>query len=138
MIFKKLKEHAVIPQRATKKSAGYDLVSPVEVIIPAHGRTIVPLDITAMMEDNEYLAVVPRSGLALKRGITVLNTPGTVDADYYPGNIGVILYNTTNEDVILEAGERIAQGIVCVYGLVENDEPKDQDRKGGFGSTGRS
>ena len=137
MKFEKLNEEAIMPQRATKQSAGYDLATPVEVTIPAHCRVLVPTHITAMMMPDEYLAIVPRSGLALKKGITVLNTPGTIDADYFPGDIGVILYNTTDEDVTLEKNERIAQAIVLKYGLIDNDEPKDADRQGGFGSTGR-
>ena len=137
MRFEKLVEEAIMPQRATKQSAGYDLATPTQVDIPAHGRVLVPLHITAMMMPDEYLAIVPRSGLALKKGITVLNTPGTIDADYFPGDIGVILYNTTDEEVVLEKGERIAQAIVHKYGIVDNDEPKTDKRKGGFGSTGR-
>lgn len=138
MRFEKLNEEAIIPQRATKQSAGYDLATPVETIVPAHSRVLIPTHITAMMMPDEYLAIVPRSGLALKKGLTVLNTPGTIDADYFPGDIGVILFNTTDKDVILEQGERIAQAIVLKYGLVDNDEPKDTTRNGGFGSTGRS
>lgn len=138
MKFEKLDEDAIMPQRATKQSAGYDLSTPVEVTIPANSRVLVPTHITAKMSPDEYLAIVPRSGLALKKGITVLNTPGTVDADYYPGDIGVILYNTTSEDITLEQGERIAQAIVSTYYIVDNDKPKDVERNGGFGSTGRS
>lgn len=137
MRFEKLQEDAIMPQRATAQSAGYDLTTPTEVTIPAHGVTLVSTHLTAMMMPDEYLAIVPRSGLALKKGITVLNTPGTIDADYFPGDIGVILYNVSNEDVILDAGERIAQAIVSKYGLVDNDQPKNTERKGGFGSTGR-
>ena len=138
MRFEKLVDEAIMPQRATAQSAGYDLATPAQVEIPAHTRVLVPLHITAMMMPDEYLAIVPRSGLALKKGITVLNTPGAVDADYFPGDIGVILYNTSDEDVMLEKGERIAQAIVHNYGIVDNDEPKATERKGGFGSTGRS
>jgi dUTP pyrophosphatase len=138
MRFEKLVEEAIMPQRATAQSAGYDLATPAQVFVPAHGRILVKTHITAMMMPDEYLAIVPRSGLALKKGITVLNTPGTIDADYFPGDIGVILYNTTDEEVVLEKGERIAQAIVHKYGLVDDDTPKDTKRTGGFGSTGRS
>ena len=88
------------------------------------------------MNSNEYLAIVPRSGLALKKGITVLNTPGTVDSDYYPNEIGVILYNTSNEIFEIKKGDRIAQAILHEYKTMEIDLVKDIERGGGFGSTG--
>lgn len=62
---------------------------------------------------------------------------GIVDADYYPNEIGVILYNTTNEDIIVEEGSRIAQAILCEYKTMDNDNVKNEDRTSGFGSTGR-
>lgn len=126
-----------LPRRSTISSAGYDLVTPIGVVIPAHTRVLVPTGVTCKMASYEYLQIVPRSGLALKKGITVLNTPGTVDADYYPNSIGVILYNTSNEDVVLEKGERIAQAILQTYGRMEDDDPVEKERAGGFGSTGR-
>lgn len=131
-------KNIVIPKRATTKSAGYDLVSPVHMVIPAHGRALVPTGITCKMVSHEYLQIVPRSGLALKKGITVLNTPGTVDSDYYPNEIGVILYNTSDEDFEVNIGDRIAQAILQIYGRVEDDSPFEKKRDGGFGSTGRS
>lgn len=130
------KEDIKIPTRSTKTSAGYDLVSPVEMLLPAHSRVLVPTGITCKMASYEYLQIVPRSGLALKKGITVLNTPGTVDSDYYPNDIGVILYNTSNDDIMIEKGDRIAQAILQTYGRMENEIQSDNTREGGFGSTG--
>lgn len=127
----------VLPKRSTTASAGYDLVSPIEIVLPAHNRVLVPLGITCKLGFNEYLQIVPRSGLALKKGITVLNTPGTIDADYYPNSIGVILYNSTKDDILIEKGDRIAQAILQTYGVMEDDNPVEQTRNGGFGSTGR-
>lgn len=127
-----------LPRRATQNSAGYDLVTPIDVKVPAYGRVLVPLGITCKMDPTEYLQIVPRSGLANKKGITVLNTPGTIDADYYPNCIGVILYNSTDKDVFLDKGERIAQAILQTYGRMEDDNPVEKQREGGFGSTGRS
>ena len=112
--------------------------TPIRFVIPAHSRLLVPTGVTCKLAEDEYLAIVPRSGLALKKGITVLNTPGTVDADYYPNDIGVILYNTTDEDVEFQRGDKIAQAIVQKYHIVEDDDPIDITRVGGFGSTGRS
>ena len=88
------------------------------------------------MEDNEYLAIVPRSGLALKQGLTVLNSPGTIDADYYPNEIGVILYNTSENIQEIKPGDRIAQAILCEYKTMGIDNVKDTERTSGFGSTG--
>ena len=100
--FEKLYEDAVVPQRGTKKSAGYDLVAHESAVIGPRSRKLVKTGVTVALEDNEYLAIVPRSGLALKKGVTVLNTPGTVDADYYPGEIGVILMNTSDDTFFVE------------------------------------
>lgn len=128
-------EHITLPKRSTEQSAGYDLASAVNTVVPAHGRVLVPTGVTCKLASNEYLQVVPRSGLALKKGITVLNTPGTVDADYYPNCIGVILYNTTDEAFQVFVGDRIAQGIIHEYKVTEDDKAEGE-RTGGFGSTG--
>lgn len=135
--FEKTTPEAILPIRSTKKSAGYDLYANETTLIPANGRALVKTGITCAMEDNEYLAIVPRSGLALKSGITVLNAPGTIDADYYPNEIGVILYNTTNEDITVVEGNRIAQAILCEYKTMGVDNVKDEERTSGFGSTGK-
>lgn len=125
-----------LPMRGTRKSAGYDLTSREVAIIEPGQRVLVKTGVTVKLEDNEYLAIVPRSGLVYKKGITVLNTPGTVDADYYPGEIGVILYNAGEETFVVEEGYRIAQAILCEYKTMGWDLVKEEDRKGGFGSTG--
>lgn len=134
--FKKINNEAIIPQRGTTKSAGYDLHSIEDVVVFPHNRILIHTGLTCAMEDNEYLAIVPRSGLALKKGITVLNTPGTIDADYYPNEIGVILYNTSDEPFEIKIGDRIAQAILCEYKTMGVDITKNEDRSGGFGSTG--
>lgn len=135
--FEKLYEDAVVPQRGTKKSAGYDLTANEELVIDPGKRALVKTGVTVHLEDNEYLAIVPRSGLALKKGVTVLNTPGTVDADYYPGEIGVILMNTSDDTFFVEPGDRIAQAILCEYKTMGVDLVKEEERNGGFGSTGQ-
>lgn len=125
-----------LPMRGTSKSAGYDLTANEELVIDPGKRALVKTGVTAHLEDNEYLAIVPRSGLALKKVVTVLNTPGTVDADYYPGEIGVILYNAGDAPFVVEKGDRIAQAILCEYKTMVVDLVKDEERNGGFGSTG--
>lgn len=137
--FERIEYHDLeVPQRSTLYSAGYDLRTPIGFVIPAHSRLLVPTGVTCKLAEDEYLAIVPRSGLALKKGITVLNSPGTVDSDYYPNDIGVILYNTTAEDVEFQRGDKIAQAIIQKYYKTEDDSPVDVTRIGGFGSTGRS
>ncbi len=137
--FERIEYHDLeVPQRSTLYSAGYDLRTPIRFVIPAHSRLLVPTGVTCKLAEDEYLAIVPRSGLALKKGITVLNSPGTVDSDYYPNDIGVILYNTTAEDVEFQRGDKIAQAIIQKYYKTEDDSPVDVTRIGGFGSTGRS
>lgn len=135
--FKVIVDGGMIPIRGTEKSAGYDLYANEDVVVPAHGHALVKTGITIEMEDNEYLAIVPRSGLALKQGITVLNTPGTVDADYYPNEIGVILYNTNDLDFEVSTGDRIAQGILQEYKCTQTDRVANSSRVSGFGSTGK-
>lgn len=135
--FEKLYEDSILPKRGTLKSAGYDFYAHEEILVKAGERALVKTGVSCKLADNQYLAVVPRSGLALKKGITVLNTPGTVDADYYPNEIGVILYNTSNEDFQVKPGERIAQGIISLYDITEIDNVEERERTSGFGSTGK-
>lgn len=134
--FEKTTLEAMLPIRSTKKSAGYDLFANESFDIFPGTRQLVKIGVAFNCADNEYLAIVPRSGLAIKSGITVLNTPGTVDADYYPKEIGVELYNTSNEIFQVRPGDRIAQGIIGEYKTITPDNVKDQERDGGFGSTG--
>lgn len=125
-----------LPMRGTEKSAGYDLTSTEDYVLVPGERHLFKTGVTCHLADNEYLAIVPRSGLAIKYGITVLNTPGTVDADYYPNEIGVILYNTGNADFEVGIGDRIAQAILKEYKTMQLDLVKNRERTGGFGSTG--
>lgn len=138
--FRKLYEDSILPIRSTKSSAGYDLYAHEEKTIKAGERGLVKIGVACKMEDNdsygEYLAVVPRSGMALKMGVTVLNAPGIVDADFFPNEIGVILYNSSDEDFDVNIGDRIAQGILCRYEKFQDDNAADASRESGFGSTG--
>ena len=126
-----------LPQRGTQFSAGYDLTSNENYTLQPGERHLIKTGVTCSMEQNEYLAIVPRSGLAIKNGITVLNTPGTVDADYYPNEIGVVLYNSSEYPFEIHKGDRIAQAILQEYKTMGVDLVKDVERTGGFGSTGK-
>lgn len=137
---KKLSENAVIPQYATEQSAGQDLHAVLEepVTLRSLERKLIKTDLAIALPAGYEAQVRPRSGLALKHGITVLNTPGTIDADYR-GNIGVILVNLSSEPFTINNGERIAQLVISKYERVdwnEVEELSETDRgSGGFGST---
>lgn len=126
------------PKYETPQSAGADVRSKISIVVPAHGRVLVPTGMFVAIPEGYEIQVRPRSGLALKKGITVLNTPGCVDADYR-GEIGVILFNTSDEDFPIEMGDRIAQIVlnkVEQINWVEVDELDKTDRADGFGHTG--
>ena len=130
-----------LPQRGSKYSAGYDFFTPVSVTIKAGDKTLIWTDIKAYMQQGEVLLLDVRSSIGIKKGLMLANTIGVVDADYYEntdndGNIGICLRNLTNEDITLEAGERIAQGIFIPY-LVADNGNTDDERTGGIGSTGK-
>jgi len=130
-----------LPQYATKASAGIDLRANLKanIIMKPLERTIVPTGLFIEIPVGYEAQVRPRSGLAIKKGITVLNTPGTIDADYR-GEIMVILVNLSNEDFVIQHGERIAQMVIAAHEQAEwelVDNLTETERgAGGFGSTG--
>ncbi len=132
-----------IPRKATEHSAGFDLRARVDapLTIPPGGRVLVPTGIAIALPEGYEAQVRPRSGLALRSGITLLNSPGTVDADYR-GEIGVVVINLGAEPVTLGRGERIAQMVVHRLPAVELEEvealPETDRGPGGFGHTGSS
>ena len=130
------------PAYATEDSAGVDLKANIDepVTIAPLQRVIVPTGLRIALPKGTEAQVRPRSGLAAKHGITVLNTPGTIDADYR-GEIAAILINLSDKDFVVNPGERIAQMIVSRYERVEWEEVTELDTtirgEGGLGSTGR-
>lgn len=130
------------PGYATVQSAGMDLRANIAepVVLKPLERAMVPTGLYIALEDGYEAQVRPRSGLAAKNGISVLNAPGTIDADYR-GEIKVILVNLSNGEFVVNPGERIAQMVVSRYEQVEWEEVEildETDRgEGGFGSTGR-
>ncbi len=130
-----------LPQYATSQSAGVDLRANIDapIVISPLGRALVPTGLFMALPDGYEAQVRPRSGLALKQGLTVLNTPGTIDADYR-GEIGVILVNLSDTAVTVNDGDRIAQMIVGKYERVDFNEVETLDATergaGGFGHTG--
>ena len=130
-----------LPKYETLGASGMDIRADIETMIEIEplGRVLIKTGLYLEMENGLECQVRPRSGLALKKGLSVLNTPGTIDADYR-GEIGVILVNLSNEVVSIEDGERIAQLIFCrveQVSLIEVAVLNDSKRgAGGFGSTG--
>lgn len=136
---KKMNEDAIIPNFAHKGDAGMDLYSIEEVIIPPTESRLIKTGISIALPKNTEAQVRPRSGLALKYSVTVLNTPGTID-EGYRGEIGIILINHGKEEFIVTPNMKIAQMVVKpIYdiNILEVNELNDTDRgEGGFGSTG--
>ena len=135
------KSNNKLPEYATSQSAGMDLRANIEkpIILTPLERKLIPTGLHIALPVGYEAQVRPRSGLALKHGITVLNTPGTIDADYR-GDIGIILINLSNEAFEIKPGERIAQLVICSYEKAEwelVDTLDSTDRNdGGFGHSG--
>ncbi len=133
-------KHA-LPQYATALSAGMDLRANIDtpILLKPMQRKLIPTGLYIALPEGFEAQIRPRSGLALKKGITLLNTPGTIDADYR-GEIGVIVVNLSEEDFIIEDGERIAQMVIARYEKAEWEEVEvlgETERgDGGFGHTG--
>lgn len=130
------------PAYATPLSAGLDLKANLEqpVVLQPLGRALIPTGLFIALPAGYEAQVRPRSGLALKHGITVLNSPGTVDADYR-GELKCLLINLSDEPFTIEPGERIAQMVVARHEQVEWEQVEELDDTqrgaGGFGSTGK-
>ena len=130
-----------LPEYSTNLSAGMDLRSNIDesIILKPLERVLVPTGLSIELPKGFEAQIRPRSGLALKKGITVLNTPGTIDADYR-GEIGVILINLSNEDFVINDGERICQMIISKHETIvwNNVDILDETDRGtgGFGHTG--
>lgn len=136
------RSHHPLPAYATVLSAGMDLRANIEepIVLKPLERRLVPTGLFIALPAGYEAQVRPRSGLALKHGIGVLNSPGTIDADYR-GEIGVILVNLSNQEFVINDGERIAQMVVARHETVEwkpvEELTATERGAGGFGHTGR-
>ena len=136
------KSHHPLPAYQTNQSAGMDirtnLTEPIE--LKPLERKLIPTGLYIALPDGYEAQIRPRSGLAIKHGITLLNTPGTIDADYR-GEIGVIMVNLSNDPFVINDGERICQMVVAQYQQIEwqTVESLDETERGagGFGHTGK-
>jgi dUTP pyrophosphatase len=135
------KGHQPLPQYATEQSAGMDLRANLDepVTLKPLERRLIPTGLHIALPAGFEAQVRPRSGLALKKGITVLNTPGTIDADYR-GEIGVVLINLSQEEFVVNDGERIAQMVIARHekaDFIEVEMLNETERgEGGYGHTG--
>ena len=130
-----------LPKRATAYSAGYDFFVSETREIPARGTALLPTGVKAKMPQGEVLLLFIRSSLGIKRGLTLANGVGVIDADYYgnpsnDGEISIAIRNCTDAPITIEKGERVAQGIFVPYAIVDDDDV-ETTRQGGFGSSGK-
>ena len=131
-----------LPTRSDSRSAGYDFYTPVDVILLPGERCLVWTDVKAYMQDNEVLMLYIRSSIGVKKGVVLSNGTGIIDASYYSnpdndGRIGISLYNTSDKEVHLLAGDRIAQGVFMQYLVADDEAVLNEERAGGFGSSGQ-
>ena len=138
--FKRIHPDAALPAYAHDGDAGMDVRSVEDLTIPAGRRALVHTGLVMVLPPDAEAQVRPRSGLALKHGVTVLNTPGTIDAGYR-GEVGVILANFGEADFTVRRGDKIAQIVVAPVTRAEIAEVEEVDATdrgaGGFGSTGK-
>ena len=140
--FTKLNDNSVTPFYNYPSDSGFDLYSTEEVTIPPFGRALVPTGLSFDIKDGYEIQVRSKSGLAIKQGLTVLNTPGTVDSGYN-GEVKVIIFNTNNHSVTIPKGMKVGQAVLCpvINGkwveLIQVNSVDDKERgDNGFGSTG--
>ena len=142
ILVKKVDKHIKLPVYKTSGSSGMDLVAYIKnkITISPSKTAMVPTGIAVAIPKNYEIQIRPRSGLAAKKGISVLNTPGTIDSDYR-GEIKIILINLSKKSFVVKSGDRIAQMILCpiVKGKLKEVKnlPKTIRGKSGFGSTGK-
>jgi len=142
ILVKKFDKDIKLPTYKTSGSSGMDLIAnnKKKITINPNKTAVIPTGIALAIPKNFEIQIRPRSGLAAKKGISVLNTPGTVDSDYR-GEIKIILINLSKKPFVVKSGDRVAQMIVCpvVKGRLKEVKklPKTIRGKGGFGSTGK-
>ena len=142
ILVKKFDKNIELPSYKTSGASGMDLVAFIKkkITISPYNKATIPTGISLVIPKNYEIQIRPRSGLAAKKGISVLNTPGTIDSDYR-GEIKIILINLSKKPFIVKSGDRIAQMILCPVAKIKLKEvknlPKTSRGKAGFGSTGK-
>ena len=140
LLIKKLTEFATMPVRGSPLAAGFDLAAAYDLVVPAGGKAIAKTDLAMKIPTTCYGRIAPRSGLAWKKHVDI--GAGVIDADYR-GNVGVVMFNHADEDLLVSRGDRVAQLVlerICMADVVEVGEDQELDETergaGGFGSTG--
>ena len=136
-------ENITMPKRSTEFSAGYDICTPVDIVIPPHERRVVPTGIKVVFTPEEmltwHLQMYVRSSVGFKQGVVLTNGTGIIDPDYQfadnDGDMMLALWNRSDKLVKYKAGDRICQAVFCIHGLTSDDEAGGR-RIGGVGSTG--
>ena len=142
VLVKKLDPSVKLPEYKTEGASGMDLIAFIDDTMNIKPKTsaLIPTGISVAFSEDYEIQIRPRSGLAAKNNISVLNTPGTIDSDYR-GEIKVIIFNHSNDNFIVKNGDRIAQMILAPIMKMELEEAKNLPQtirgKGGFGSTGK-
>ena len=130
-----------LPVRGDRRSAGYDFVTPVDIELAPGERKLIFTDVKAFMQDDEVLELHVRSSIGCS-GIILQHCTGIIDSSYFnnpknDGNIGIPLWNTSEHTFFIKAGERVCQGVFKKYLVADNDQYINEERTGGFGSSGR-
>ena len=142
VLIKKLDPKATLPSYKTKGASGMDLMAFVKekIVIKPQTSALIPTGLSVAFSEDYEIQIRPRSGLAAKNNISVLNTPGTIDSDYR-GELKIIIFNHSNHDFIVNNDDRIAQMVLTPIAKMEleeaNELPKTLRGEGGFGSTGK-
>ena len=142
VLIKKLDPKVTLPSYKTKGASGMDLIAYVKekIVIKPQTSALIPTGLSIAFSENYEIQIRPRSGLAAKNNISVLNTPGTIDSDYR-GELKIIIFNHSNHDFIVNNDDRVAQMVLTPVAKMElkeaNELPKTLRGEGGFGSTGK-
>jgi len=142
VLIKKLDPKVTLPSYKTKGASGMDLMAFVKekIVIKPQTSALIPTGLSVAFSEDYEIQIRPRSGLAAKNNISVLNTPGTIDSDYR-GELKIIIFNHSNHDFVVENNDRIAQMVLTPIAKIEleeaNELPKTLRGGGGFGSTGK-
>ena len=142
VLIKKLDPKVTLPSYKTKGASGMDLMAFVKekIVIKPQTSALIPTGLSVAFSEDYEIQIRPRSGLAAKNNISVLNTPGTIDSDYR-GELKIIIFNHSNHDFVVNNNDRVAQMVLTPIAKIEleeaNELPKTLRGEGGFGSTGK-